>query len=347
MRGSGHFKTSYQYDMAIIDTPFRRFWLGMLLLSAVAFPLIAPGYFVHLANLGLLASTGAIMLNLLTGCTGLISLGHAAFLCSGAFTAAILATHFNSPFWVNVPMAGLVGAVLGCLVGLPALRLRAVYLILSTVAIHFTITLAAALIQSRGGYVSGYQVPTAVILGLKLDNSLKWYFFLLIVTGIVTVFAVNLLRTRVGRAWMAVRDRDVAASALGVNVASYKILAFTFTSSVTAMAGALGAYYMNYAAVEEYHMELGINYIIMIIIGGLGSIIGSFIGAFFVTLLPYVLSGLFNSTEILGKSEGLFALQFASSGFLIALFVIIEPEGFMGIWRRVQKYFALWPLKYR
>jgi len=287
------------------------------------------------------------MLNLLTGYTGLISLGHAAFLCAGAFTAAGLAVNFNTPFWLNVLAGGAAGAALGFLAGLPALRLRAVYLILSTVAIHFTVTLAASLYQSYGGYIAGIPMPTATLGPLKLDSSFKWYYFLFVVAGMATVFAINLVRSRIGRAWMAIRDRDIAASALGVNLAYYKILAFTFTSGVTALAGALGAYYMSYAAAEEFTIWLGIAYIAMVIIGGMGSIVGSFLGAFFVTLLPYTLSGLFDWLGISGRLETyFFAVEFAVFGLFIALFLIIEPEGLIGIWRRIRIYFELWPLKY-
>ncbi|MBI4288780.1 MAG: branched-chain amino acid ABC transporter permease [Chloroflexi bacterium] len=349
MPGSGHFKTSFPQDMAVFDTPFRRLWLIILLLGLVAFPFFAPRYFIHLGNLVLLASIAALMLNLLTGYTGMISLGHAAFLAAGAFTVAALVINFKPPppFWLTVPAAGAVGAILGLLASLPALRLRAVYLILSTVSIHYIVTLTVSLYQSNAGFISGINIPTATLGPLKLENSRTWFYFLLVVTVVVTIFSINLVRSRIGRAWMAIRDKDIAAAALGVNVAFYKILAFTFTSSVTAMAGALGAYYLNYAAAEEFTIWLGIFYIAMIIVGGIGSILGSFFGAAIITLMPYLLDGLFQSINVPPRLQTyVFAIQFAAFGLLIALFLLLEPDGLVAIWRKVRTYFEMWPLKY-
>lgn len=349
MPGSGHFKTSFQQDMAVFETPFRRFWLGVFLAAVLVFPLFAPRYFIHLGNLVLLASMGALMLNLLTGYTGLISLGHAAFLAAGAFTVAGLVINFDPPppFWVTVPAAGAVGALLGLLASLPALRLRAVYLILSTVSIHYIVTLAVSLYQSGAGFIAGINIPTATLGPLKLEGSRTWFYFLTLVAVALTAFSINLVRSRVGRAWMAIRDRDIAAAALGVNVAFYKILAFTFTSSVTAMVGALGAYYLNYAAAEEYTIWLGIFYIAMIIVGGMGSILGSFFGAIIITLSPYLLDGLFHWVNVPARLQSyLFAIQFAVFGLLVALFLLLEPGGLVAIWRKVRIYFEMWPLRY-
>lgn len=349
MPGSGHFKVSYQGDMAIYPTPFRRFWLGVLLVALVAFPLLASSYIIHLGNLVLLASVGALMLNLLTGYTGLLSLGHAAFLAAGAFTVAGLVINFNPPppFWLTVPAAGVVGAILGFLAGIPALRLRAVYLILSTISIHYIVTLAASLYQSGTGNIAGISIPDASLGPLVLDKAWEWFYFLLAVTVAVTAFSINLVRSRIGRAWMAIRDRDIAAASLGVNLAYYKILAFTFTSGVTAMAGALGAYYMNYAAAEEYTIWLGIFYIAMIIVGGMGSILGSFLGTLVITLVPYLLDGLFDWIRVPPRLETyFFAVEFSVFGLLMALFLILEPDGLVAIWRRIRTYFELWPLKY-
>ncbi len=349
MPGSGHFKTSFQKDMAVFDTPFRKLWLGILLAAVVAFPFFAPRYYIHLGNLVLLSSIGALMLNILTGYTGLISLGHAAFLAAGGFTVAALVISFNPPppFWVTVPVAGVVGALLGLLASLPALRLRAVYLILSTVSIHYIVTLTVSLYQSGAGFISGINVPVGTIGPLKLENSKVWFYFLLAVTILVTIVCINLVRSRIGRAWMAIRDRDIAAAALGVNVAYYKILAFTFSSGVTAIVGALGAYYLNFAAAEEYTIWVGIFYIAMIIVGGIGSILGSFFGAIIITLTPYLLDGLFHWINVPPRFQAyFFAIQFATFGLLVAMFLILEPGGLVALWRKLRTYFEMWPLKY-
>jgi len=346
--GSGLFRTSYIDDMALFPSRFLRLCFTAMIAILVAFPFVATPYTLHLINLVAIASIAALALNLLTGYTGLVSLGHGGFLCAGAFTTAALVTEFNSPFWLNLAASGLVGAILGFFAGLPALRLRGLYLILSTIAMHFIIVYAAGAYQVKGGYTGGLSLPDPSLGFITLNSTLKWYFFLMIVTGLITTFCINLVRSRIGRAWMAIRDRDIAAETLGVNIAYYKILAFVFSSGLTAVAGGLGAYYIHFAAYEQFTIWVGIMYIAMIIVGGMGSIMGSFLGAFVVTLLPYFVSWTFDLFRVPPRMETyLFAVQFGLFGLLIALFLLLEPEGLVGIWRkRIRSYFEIWPFKH-
>ncbi len=347
--GSGLFKTSYKADMALFGSPFLMFWAIFLLAALILLPFILPDYYLHIVNLIALASIGALGLNMLTGCTGLISLGHAGFLAVGAFTTAGLATRLGLPFVLVLPAAIIVGALAGLLAGLPALRLRAVYVILSTIAIQFIIVLIANDFETRSGHTGGIPVAPPSIGPLTLDSPQKWYFPIMGITLIVCIFCINLLRTKIGRAWMAIRDRDIVAWALGVNIGYYKVLAFVFSSAIASLAGSIAAYYLGFATTTEFTIWLSMFYLAMIIVGGLGSIMGSFLGAILITLLPYVLSDVFRSIGVPHALQGrIFAVQYALMGFIIALFLILEPDGIVGMWRKwVRPYFELWPFKFR
>lgn len=164
---------------------------------------------------------------------------------------------------------------------------------------------------------------------------------------IVAAISLNVERTYLGRTWRAIGSRDIAAHALGINVGYYKVLAFTFTSAITAIAGALSAYYMNYVSIDEYTLWLSITYLAMVIVGGAGSVLGSFFGAFFITLLPYGISAIVDTFNLpLQMGYIRYAAQWAVFGLLILAFLIIEPEGLVGIWRKIRNYFEQWPLKY-
>lgn len=347
--GSGHFKTSYKADMALFGSPFLIFWAIVLLSALILLPFLVPSYYLHLANLIALASIGSLALNMLTGYTGIISLGHGGFLAVGAFTTAALAKQLGLPFLITIPASIAAGAVIGLLTGLPALRLRAVYVILATIAMQFLIVLIATDFETRSGHTGGIPITPPSVGPWVFDSPREWYFLLLFITVIVTIFCINLVRSRVGRAWMAIRDRDIVAWALGVNIGYYKVLSFVFSSSVASLAGSLASYYMGFATTSEFTIWLSMFYLAMIIVGGLGSIMGSFLGAILITLLPYGLSGLFGTLNVPSWLEGrIFAVQYALLGLIIALFLIIEPDGLVGIWRkRVRPYFELWPFKYR
>ena len=346
--GSGYFKTSYQADMALVDTRLRKASLALLLLALAFLPAVATPFVLDLAAQAALAAIGALALNILTGLAGQISLGHAGFLAAGAFTAAILVEEFKTPAIVNLGAAALVGAVLGLAVGAPSLRLKGLYLALGTLAMHFIVLYGGGEYQQLRGFHTGVVVPHLKIGPLLLNNTTRWYYALVAAGGVVVVFSVNLARTRPGRAWMAIRDRDIAAATLGINLARYKLLAFVVSSVLTAVAGGLWAYQRNFVSVEAFTFFTTIEYIAMIIIGGLGSVLGAILGTIFVTLLPYGIDVAMASLKLPGGAETyLFPVKFGVFGLLMALFLIFEPQGLVGIWRRVRNWVVLWPLKYR
>jgi branched-chain amino acid transport system permease protein len=344
--GSGYFATSYEADLRLVDTPLRRVALTALVIALVLLPRLSSPFIIELVTQTALAAVGALALNLLTGLAGQISLGHAGFLAAGAFTTAMLVeTGWGSPL-ATIPAAALVGAALGVAVGIPALRLRGLYLALGTLAMHYVVLYVAGELQTRWGSNTGYTIPAPRLFVLK--GAVSWYYALMLVAVVVILVSVNLERSRAGRAFMAIRDREIAAVSVGIDVARYKLLAFVTSSVITAVAGALFAYYRGFVSVEAFSFFLAVEYIAMVIIGGLGSALGAVLGALFVTLLPYVIDAAVGRLQLPGGTEYyLFPAKFGAFGLLMAAFLIFEPEGLVGIWRRVRNWFFLWPFRRR
>ena len=346
-RGSPYLKTSYPRDSALAGTAFLRTWLAVFGAAALAFPLVATPLLIDLACRTAIAVVGAHALNLLTGYTGLVSLGHAGLIAAGAFTSAILVEELKAPFGVAFGSSIVVGALLGLVVGIPSLRLKGLYLALSTLALHFVILYLVGEYQSGRGFATGLLVPRPAVGAFTLSGATAWYYALLGAAALTTLFCLNLVRTRPGRAWMAIRDRDIAAATTGVNVTYYKLLAFVVSSALTAFCGSLWAYYNGFVSVEAFSFFMTIEYIAMIIIGGMGSILGSILGAFFVTVLPYAVDAAVNALPVPARLHThLFAVKFGAFGLLMALFLVLEPRGLVRIWSRVKTYFDLWPFRY-
>jgi branched-chain amino acid transport system permease protein len=295
-----------------------------------------------------LAAIGALSLMLLTGYAGQISLGHAGLLAAGAFTAGILFREFNAPFWITLPAAAGVGALLGIVFGLPSLRLRGLYLAVSTLALHFVVVYLGGEYESKRGYSTGIMIDPPTIGGYVITNGRVWYFVLLVAAAATLLICINLLRSRTGRAWRAIRAHETVAEALGINIAAYKLLAFVISSAMAAVAGALFAYYRHFVSVEAFSLFLSIQYVAMIIVGGMGSLLGALLGAVFVTLFPYLIEAALQQLPNAQSYAGvLFAVNYAAFGAVMILFLLFEPLGLVGIWHRVQNYFLLWPFKHR
>jgi branched-chain amino acid transport system permease protein len=347
---SGYYKISYGHDLALLDTPYRTLAVATLVATAALAPILVSDHVVYVLNLTLIAIMGALALNLLTGYAGQISLGHSAFLAVGAFTSHFLSSH-GLPFMAVVPLAMAAGAILGIVVGAPALRLRGLYLVLATVGFHYIVAYLANNYQTSGPNMlqalTGLLLPAPDFGLFVLDQPRKWYYFLLVALALTTIFCINLVRTRVGRAWIAVRDRDITAAALGINVGYYKVLAFSVSSAFTCMAGAFLAYLVGSISAEYFTLTLAISYLAMVVLGGTGSIVGAYLGAIFVSMMPHVIAWLF---FIIGAPPRITMLYVVPSqtvvfGLAMILFLIFEPRGLVGIWTRIRFYFELWPLR--
>ncbi|GIX46138.1 MAG: branched-chain amino acid ABC transporter permease [Candidatus Tectimicrobiota bacterium] len=345
---SGYFKTSYGAELALVETRLQWAALAALGLGLGLFPLLASPFALDLANQVLLAVIGAVALMLLTGYAGQISLGHAGLLAAGAFTTGILAEEAGAPFWLTVPASGAVGAVLGLVFGLPSLRLKGLYLAVSTLALHFIVAFLGSEYETRHGFSTGILLDSPRLGPVVLDDARLWYGLLLAVAAAVFLFSRNLLRTRTGRAWIALRDRDVVAAALGIPVAAAKLSAFVVSSVLTALAGCLFAYYRGFVSIEAFSLFTTIEYVAMLIIGGLGSLLGAVLGAVFVVTFPYLIDLAVDLLPVPARlSTYVFAVKYAAFGLIMLLFLLLEPEGLLGIWRRVRDYFVLWPFRYR
>jgi branched-chain amino acid transport system permease protein len=348
--GSPYLFVSYEQANRLVREPYQRVLIGLALVALLLIPFTGNTFFLHLMNLSLLAVIGAVGLNLLTGYCGQLSLGHAGFMAIGAFSTVILIKHGQTPFWVNVPIGCVAGALLGLLVGLPSLRFRGIYLAIVTLAMHYAIIYLLTVYQVNIGpsATAGVPIPTAEVGPLKFDGARAWYYLLLVVAAAVVVFGLNLARGRAGRAWVAIRDRDIAAAALGVEVARFKLLAFMVSAGLAALAGSLGAYFTSVVTVDEFTLELAILYLGMIIVGGMGSIVGSIFGAFFLTLLPFGIDRLFEFLPSQWRyGSAVFGVQQGAIGLCIIAFLLFEPKGLVEIYRRIAEYFERWPFRYR
>jgi branched-chain amino acid transport system permease protein len=345
---SGYFRTGYERDLALLDTRTEKVAFAAFVAAAAALPALSGPFVLDLANQVLLATIGAVALMLLTGFAGQVSLGHAGLLAAGAFTAGILFKEFGAPFWVTLPAAAAVGAVIGLVFGLPSLRLRGLYLAVSTLALHFIVIHLGNEYETKRGFSTGVVIDPPSLAGWTLSDARAWYFVLLASAAAAVLVALNLLRSRTGRAWRAIHGKEAVAEALGINVPAYKVLAFVVSSTMTAVAGALFAYYRGFVSAEAFSLFLTIQYVAMVIIGGMGSLLGAVLGAGFVTLFPYVIEWLMGILPTPPAwASAVFAVNYAAFGLVMILFLLFEPQGLVGIWRRVQNYFLLWPFKQR
>ncbi len=345
---SGVFHTTYQQDTALRRTPAQKVRLLALLVFLVIFPFFADNYYLTLANQIAIAAVGAIGLNILVGFTGQISLGQGAFMAVGAYTAGLLALRLGLPFWLTLPIASLVTAAVGAVFGIPSLRLKGLYLAIATLAAQQIIEWVITHWDAVTGGVEALVIPTPMLFGIPLDTQFRFYWVSVIMAGFTALFAINLFRTRVGRAFVAIRDQDIAAGVMGVNVFQFKVLAFAVSSFFVGLSGALTANYTTIISWERFTIETSILFLAMIIIGGLGSVSGSIYGAAFMTLLPAVITnlgrGLGNIVPAIGQLIPF--IQQAFFGLVIILFLIFEPEGLAKLWRNVKDYFRLWPFSY-
>jgi len=347
-RASGYFRTGYAQDLALLQTRTECTSLAIFLVALAALPFLVSPFVLDLACQVFLAAIGALALMLLTGYAGQISLGHAGLLAAGAFTTGILAREIHAPFWITLPASAITGIVLGFIFGLPSLRLRGLYLAVSTLALHFIVIYLGGEYETKRGFSTGILVDPPNLFGVSLTDPRAWYFVLLAAAGASLLICVNLLRSRSGRAWRAIHARETVAEALGISIAGYKLLAFVISSGMTSVAGCLFAYYRGFVSIEAFDLFLSIQYVAMIIIGGIGSLLGALLGAAFVTLFPYVIEALLGLLPNVQKLAGdIFAVNYAAFGVVMVLFLVLEPLGLVGIWRRVQNYFLLWPFKQR
>jgi branched-chain amino acid transport system permease protein len=349
MRHGGLLKRSFGEDIAVAGTPKVRIWILLAAAGLIAAPFILPSFDLARLNLIWLAVIGALALNLLTGFAGQVSIGQAAFLAIGAFSG-VATNRAGLSMWVALPVAAVSAGSVGLLIGIPSLRFKGFYLVMTTLALHFIVIFAATKYQGLAGGQEGFALPPQWLGPIPLTGELPWYCLLGSVALLTLLFSNNLTRAKVGRAWIAIRDRDAAAAIIGVDVTRYRLLAYALTSSMIGVQGCLNAYYLGFVSVDAFTLNLAITYVAMIIIGGMGSISGSLFGAIFVTQLPFVLQGLVETVSSFGFTVpqlalGIFSLNSAVFGAIIIGFLVLEPGGLAAIVTRFRVRASLWPYR--
>ena len=346
-REAGQFKSSYETDSQIF--PIRQDRIGIALLVIIAFigiPLVASPYFFSAILIPfLIFSLAALGLNILTGYAGQLSLGSAAFMAVGAFGAYNFMLRIPGiPLLASFVLGGLCAAAVGLLFGLPSLRVRGFYLAASTLATQFFVVWALTKVRwftnySSSGVITAQKMQ---ILGVDFDTPVTKYLLVLVIVSALGLLAKNMVRSNVGRCWMAVRDMDVAAEVIGIPLMKTKLLAFAVSSFYCGVAGALYAYaYLGTVEPEAYSLDLSFRILFMVIIGGLGSVMGSFLGAAFIVLLPVILNTLAHTTNI--STAVASNLELMVFGALIIFFLIVEPHGLARLWQIAKEKLRLWP----
>lgn len=373
LRGRPELYTRYEDDQAPLGTNARRVWVGILLLALVLAPLTFDRDLESLWTIVFVSGIGAIGLNLVTGYAGQVSLGHAFFLALGAYTGAVVGAEsttllgFGLDMWIWLPLAGIVPAFVGFLVGPVATRVRGLYLAIVTLGLVFIGEhIFREAVPITGGLGTGRAAAPAEMFGFSftrpsevfgrtIDGSTKFYLLCLFLLVVSAVVAKNLARSKIGRSFAAVRDRDIAAEIMGVPLTRTKVTAFTISSFYAGICGGLLAI-ANGGFIEPsfYGLLLSVNFLAMILIGGLSTVSGSLMGAVFVTLLPrfvqgvpeLVPGGIINPGRTIGSGINVVQLETILFGVLIVAFLALEPRGLYGLWVRVRNYWKAYPFSY-
>ncbi len=350
-RPAGVFDVRYEQDMAVVRTvPQWATLIGFLILLAVL-PLFAGSYFLSFMILTGIALIAVLGLNILTGYAGQISIGHQAFVAVGAYTTAVLMNSFHWNFWATVPMAGIAAAGVGVLFGLPSFRLKMLYLTMSTLAAQFIIM--AFFNHAFPDYfnsVSGIRVSRPELWGIDFRENEAFYYVVIVMAVILTIFAKNLVRSRSGRAFVAIRDNDLAGEVIGINVARYKLYAFAIGCFYAGISGALHATYYRMVNPPQFTIDVSIWYLGCLIVGGMGTTVGVVYGVLFlriirelVTFISPVLGGMVSPINAPKIGPGLAVISWA---FVVVLFLIFEPRGLAHTWEVLKSRFRHWPFKY-
>ncbi len=337
---------TYAQDMAVFRTKTHWVWLGVLLGFLFTGPLYWGNYWLGVANLISITIIAATGLSILTGYCGQLSIGHAGFIAVGAYTAAIITNRFELPFLVGLICAGFSSGLVGMIFGIPSLRVKGFYLAISTIAAQFIIIWVINHWTSVTGGFNGMSVPPAQIGRLTFTTQASQFYLIMVVVIIVIFLAKNLSRTRAGRAFVAIRDNDLAAQVMGISLFRYKLLAFFIGCFLAGIAGSLFAHWTGFLNAENFTMMDSILYVGMIIIGGLGTTVGPILGVLFIRLLQQLITQIAPVIEgalpnlPAGFTTGIGPMVF---GLAIILFLILEPRGLAHRWSLIRASYRLWP----
>jgi branched-chain amino acid transport system permease protein len=350
-RPAGYFDVRYEQDMAIVRTgPQWGVLIGFLILLATL-PLFAGSYFLSFMILTGISLIAVVGLNILTGYAGQISIGHQAFVAVGAYTTAVLMDSFHWSFWATLPLAGLAAAGVGVLFGLPSFRLKMLYLAMSTLAAQFIIV--AFFNHAFPDYfhaVSGIRVNRPELAGIDFRNNEAFYYVVIVITVLMIFFAKNLVRSRLGRAFVAIRDNDLASEVIGINVPKIKLYAFAIGCFYAGISGALHATYYRSVNPMQFHIDISIWYLGCLIVGGMGTTVGGVFGVLFLRIIKEftvivspILGGMVSPIDAPKIGPALGIISWAA---VVILFLIFEPRGLAHTWEVLKARFRHWPFKF-
>lgn len=333
------FKTDYAQDIRLFQHSGQVFWYGLLGIVLLAAPWWASEYLMSQLHFICIYSIVGFGLMLLVGYTGQISLGHAAFLAVGAYTEALMQAA-GVPFVISIGCAALFAAALGVIVGLPALRLKGIYLAIATLAFNVIVEEIIARWEGLTGGNGGKHVKPVELFGWRLESSAEFYYLCLGLAVLCCLALVNLLRSPTGRAFVAIRDSEISAACLGVNLAKYKTLSFALSAALTGIGGALYAHKLAFISPEQFTLLVSIELVTLVIIGGVGFLHGAVLGAAFIIVLPQMISVAKDYLPAALATTGLQAVVF---GIILVALIIFEPMGLYGRWLKVRTWFELFP----
>ncbi len=345
-------KRDYYEDIQLLGSKVLWFWFLMFLASLAVLPFLIPNYYIYMINYMAIHVIVTVGLNILVGYTGQISLGHAGFFAIGAYLTVLFMTNWHFPFLLALILAALIAAFFGFILGLPALRLEGPYLAIATLGFGMAITQVIGRWQVFGGRM-GLEVPDLTLGPYVVSDDRQLYFLIIPITFLMVMGARNLMKTRVGRAFIAIRDSDIAAETMGVNLMLYKTMAFAVSAFYTGIAGGLMAFLLGFISPSSFNFILSIYFLAFVIVGGLGSIFGSIMGGVVMTWLilvldkvqeiPHLGEALVSFSERWMNVAGLPNIASIIFGLIIILLVVFEPLGLYGFWIRTKIYWKTWP----
>ena len=344
----GEFRTTYQADMTIFPTPLARRVAVVSVLLLLLAPLCLNAYYLNLMIQIGYYGIAALGLNIVVGFTGQISLGHAAFFGLGAFTSAWISNNSGIPVFFTIPLAGLLTMAVGLIVGIPAGRIKGLYLAIATLASQYILEDFFNRASWFTGGSSGAMANPVSIFGYEMYTDESFFYVVHFYVVIMFVAGANLMRSRDGRAFIAVRDHYLSAEIMGINLNKYRILSFGISSFYAGIGGALFGHYLGFVSVEGFTLMLSIQFLAMVIIGGLGSVMGAMLGTVFMVLLPEVMEF---GVHLVGSqstalTQALAYIKEMAIGLAIILFLIFEPDGLAHRWKMIKNYWKLYPFSY-
>ena len=334
------FKIEYAQDIGLAKHEGHVLWYSVLVLLLLGAPWLFTEYWLAQLTFVLIYSIAALGIMLLAGFTGLFSLGHAAFLGVGAYTQAVL-TNMGVPFPIALACAAGLSAAVGLVVGLPALRVKGIYLGMATLSFGFIVEEVLARWESVTGGNAGIHIKKPNVLGWVLETEIQFYFLCLLLTVVATLGILNLLRSPTGRAFVAIRDSEISAQSMGINLAQYKTMSFAISAALAWVAGALYAHKLQFISPDQFNILQSIDLLLMIVIGGVGAVHGAFLGAIFLISMPQLISLVKDFfPAAVGQAPGLQGFVY---GVVLISFVLFEPMGLYGRWLKVRTYLQMFP----